>query len=45
MKNEKFPLPGRERVGEREIVEKCPLPFIFSHQGGIFFAIFMNRQG
>jgi len=45
MKNKKFPLPGRERVGERVIAKRYPLPSIPSRRGGgIFFELFVNRS-
>jgi hypothetical protein len=40
MKNKKSPLPVRERVGERVIVKRYPLPSIPYRKGrGIIFCI------
>jgi hypothetical protein len=40
MKRNKFPLPGKERVGERVIIKRHPLPSIPSRQGrGLFFRV------
>jgi hypothetical protein len=38
MKRKKFPLPGRERVGERVTIRGSPSPP--TRGGGYFFALF-----
>jgi hypothetical protein len=46
MKNKKFPLPRRERVRERVIVQISPLrPVSPIRERGIFRGLFMVRSG